>query len=203
MEGHITFSKQDIFCNLEGTIPEARSEDTEFHKKALLPHPPLPILEVQIPTPQTQWADDTILVSLECTPNNEALPAEPTTSPAETNADNTLPGSAETSSRGNTMIPLANINTDTPIGQWTNQATSPAEAEGQVVPTTRLVDKLAGPPTPSYQVGEEKECMLTDHFHRKVELGGHPNYPQRHCDCLSCESGFWKLPHGSCPLGTP
>ena len=57
-------------------------------------------------------------------------------------------------------MPLARINTDTPKDLVTIWATSPAKAESQVVPTTRLVDKLGSPPMPSDQVGEEKQCVL-------------------------------------------
>ena len=52
MEGCITFSKQDVFCSLGDAVPEARSQDTEAHQKALLPHPTLPILELWNPSLQ-------------------------------------------------------------------------------------------------------------------------------------------------------
>ena len=54
----------------------------------------------------------------------------------------------------------AAIDTDTPKDLVTVWATSPAEAESQVVPTTRLVEKLAGLPMLSDQVGGEKQCIL-------------------------------------------
>ena len=162
VERHVTFSKQDIFCNLGGTIPETRSKDTEVPQEgAVAPTATADIGSADPYPAETQGADDAILVSPECTPNNDALPAEPTTSPAETNAENTLPGSAETSLRGNTMILLAEVNTDTLKGLLTNWANSPAEAEGWVGPKTGMVDKLVSSPTPSHQVGEETQCVLT------------------------------------------
>ena len=57
-------------------------------------------------------------------------------------------------------MPLAEINTDTPKDLATIWVASPAEAEGWVVLTTGLVDKLAGPPTPTAQIGGEKHCVL-------------------------------------------
>ena len=97
-----------------------------------------------------------MLVSPGCTPNDKSPPAEPTTSPSEIN----LPGSAEISPRGSTMMPLAKIDTDTLKDLATIQAASPVKVESQIVPTTRLVDKLASPPIPSDQVGGEKQCVL-------------------------------------------
>ena len=47
VEGHITFSKQDVFQNLGSTTAEARSWDMGSHKGTLSPHPPLPMLETQ------------------------------------------------------------------------------------------------------------------------------------------------------------
>ena len=57
-------------------------------------------------------------------------------------------------------MPPAEINTDTPKDLVTAQATSPAEVESWVVPTTGLVDKLASSPMPPNQVGGEKQCVL-------------------------------------------
>ena len=59
------------------------------------------------------------------------------------------------------MMPSAKVDTDTPKDLATIRAASSAEAESQVVPTTRLVDKLTSPTTPSEQVGGEKQCVLT------------------------------------------
>ena len=39
VEGHFTFSKQDIFCNLEGTVSEARSKDTEVPQEGAIAPP--------------------------------------------------------------------------------------------------------------------------------------------------------------------
>ena len=58
-------------------------------------------------------------------------------------------------------MPLAKINTDTPKDMVIIWATSPAKVESQVVPTTRSVDKLTGPPMPSDQVEGKKQCILT------------------------------------------
>ena len=157
MEGNFTFSKQDILCNLRGTVPEARSKDTEVLQEGTIALPTTATIGGVEPCPaKTHRADDTILASPRCTPNDEFPPAEPTTLPAEIN----LPWSADISLRGNTMMPSAKIDTDTPNDLATVQATSPAEAESWVVPTTGLVEKLTGPPTPSDLVGGEKECVL-------------------------------------------
>ena len=157
MEGHFTFSKQDIFCNLGETVPEARSKDTEAPQEGTIASPTIAAIGgVEPCTAKTQGADVTILALSGCTPNDETLPVEPTTSTAEIN----LPGSAEISPRDSIKMPLAKIDTDTPKDLATTWAASPAEAESWVVPTTRLVDKLAGPPTPPNQVGGEKQCML-------------------------------------------
>ena len=152
VEGYFTFSKWDILCNLEGTIPEARSKDPEVPQECTIAQlTTTNIRGVESHPATTQESDDTILVTLGCTPDDEAPPAEPTTSS----------GSAKTSPRGNTMIPLAEVDTDTPKDLTTIQAASPAKAENWVVPTMGSVDKLAGPPTPSNHIGEEKQCMLT------------------------------------------
>ena len=157
VEGHFTFSKQDIFCNLGGTVPEARSKDTEAPQEGGIAPPTTAIIGGVEPCPaKTQGTDDTILASPGCTPNDESPPAEPTTLPAEIN----LPGSAEISPRGSTMMPPAEIDTETPKDLATIWVTSPAKAESWVVSTTGLVDKLAGPPMPSDQVGGEKQCVL-------------------------------------------
>ena len=158
VEGYFTFSKQDIFHNLGGTVPEARSKDTEAPQEgAIAPPTTIPIGSVEPCTTKSHGADDTILASLGCTPNDEFPPAKPTPSLAEIN----LPQSAEISPRGSTKMSLAKINTDTPKDLVTIRAASPAKAESQVVPTSRLVDKLASPPTPSDQVGGEKQCILS------------------------------------------
>ena len=158
MEGHFTFSKQDIFCNLGGTVPEARRKDMEEAPQegtVALPTTAA-IWSVEPCHAKTQGADDTILASPGCTPNHESPPAEPTTLPAEIN----LPGSAEISVRGNTIMPLTEIDTDTPKDLATIWAASPAKVQSWVVPTTGSVNKLAGPPMPSDQVGGEKQCIL-------------------------------------------
>ena len=158
VEGHVTFSMLDIFHNLEGTVPEDRSKDMEAPQEGAIAQPTTAAIGGVEPHPaKTQGTDDTILASLGCTPNDESPPAEPTTSPAEIN----LPGSAEISPKGNIMMPWAEIDTDTPKDMATIWTASPAEAESWVVPTTGSVDKLAGPPTPSDQVGGGKQCMLT------------------------------------------
>ena len=110
-EGHFTFSKQNILCNLGGTVPEARSQDMEALQEGAIAPPTNTTIGGVEPCPtKTQGADNIILASPRCTPNNESPPAEPTTPPAEIN----LPGSAEISPRGSTIMSLARIDTDTP-----------------------------------------------------------------------------------------
>ena len=157
VEGHFTSNKQDIFCNLGGTVPEARSKDMEALQEDVVALPTTtPIGNVEPCTAKTQGADDTILAWPGCTPYKESPPAEPTTSLAEIK----IPGSAEISPRDSTKMSSAKINTDTPKDLVTIQAASPAKAESWVVPTTRSVDKLTSPPMPSDQVGGEKQCVL-------------------------------------------
>ena len=82
VEGHVAFSKQDILCNLEGTIPEARSKNLEVPQEGTIaPLTTTNIGGVESCPATTQGADDTILVTQGCTPNDEIPPAEPTTSP--------------------------------------------------------------------------------------------------------------------------
>ena len=101
---YFIFSKQDIFCNLGGTVPEARSKDMEAPQEGTIALPTTAAIGGVEPCPaKTQRADDTILASPGCTPDNQSPPAEPTTLPAQIN----LPGSAEISQRGSTMMPLA------------------------------------------------------------------------------------------------
>ena len=59
------------------------------------------------------------------------------------------------------MVLLTKSDADTPQDQPTGLATSPTKVETQVVPTTGLVVKLAGPLTPSNQAEEERQCVLT------------------------------------------
>ena len=152
VEGHITFLKQDIFHNLGGTTPEVRSGDAEIPQEGAIAPPTTADVGGMEPHPTaTQGADDTILVSPRCTPKDKAPPAEPTTSSAEANAKDTLPGSAETPPGDNTMVPLAEVNTKTLKDLLTDQTTSPAKAESQVLPTTG-----------SYQAEEERQCVLTE-----------------------------------------
>ena len=153
VEGHFIFSKQDIFCNLEGTVPEARSKDAEAPQEGTIALLATAAIGGVEPCPtKTQRAGDNISVSPGCTPNDESPPSEPTTLPAEIN----LPGSVKISLRGSTMMPSAEIDTDTSNDLATSWAASPAKVESWVVPTTRSVDKLAGPATPSDHVGGEK-----------------------------------------------
>ena len=157
VEGHFTFSKQDVLLNLGNTVPEARSQDTEAPQEGAIAPPTTATVGSVEPCPtKTQGSNDTIPTSPGCTPNDEFPPAEPTTPPAEIN----LPGSAEISPMGSTIMPSARMNTDTPKNLATIWAASPAEAESKVVPITRLVDWLGSPPMPSNQVGGEKQCLL-------------------------------------------
>ena len=52
MEGNFTFRKQDIFCNLEGTVPEARSKDTEALQEGAVALPTATAIGVWSPAPQ-------------------------------------------------------------------------------------------------------------------------------------------------------
>ena len=144
---HVTFSKQDIFHNLGGTVPEARSKDMEAPQ----------VGTIALPTTTTIGGVEPSLQKPRMHPNDESSPAEPTTLPANIN----LPGSAEISPRGNIMMPSAKVNTDTPKDLATVRATSPAEAESWVVPATRLADKLTSPTTPFLRGRRGKQCVLT------------------------------------------
>ena len=97
MEGHFTFSKQDVLHNLGGTVPEASSKDTEAPQEGAIAPPTTTTIGGVEPCPaKTQEANDIILASPGCTHDNESPPAEPTTSPAGI----ILHGSAEISLRG-------------------------------------------------------------------------------------------------------
>ena len=76
VEGHFTFSKQDIFCNLGGTVPEARSKDMEASQEGTVALPTTTAVGgVEPCTAKTQGADDTILAAPGCTPSDESPPA--------------------------------------------------------------------------------------------------------------------------------
>ena len=79
-----------------------------------------------------------------------------TTSSTETNP----PVSLEVLPKGEVTVQVVEANTDAPGDLMTPWATSPAMAENQVVLTTGPGDKLAVSPTPSDQVGGEKQCIL-------------------------------------------
>ena len=196
MDGHFTFSKQDVPLNLGSTVPEARSQDMEAPQEGAVAPPTMTTVGTVEPCPtKTQGTDDIILMSSGCTPNDESPPAEPTTLPAEIN----LPGSAEVSLRGSTIMPSARIDTDTLKDLVTVQAASPAKAESWVVPTTASVDQLGGPLMPSDQVGGEKQCILMMTTSVGRQLGGHQSYLQEHHDCLSWGVAF-RNPHMAASL---
>ena len=93
MEGHVTFSKWDVFHGLEEAVPEAGRQDTVAPLEGAIAPPTTANIGGVEPHPATtHWTDNTTLASLGCTPNDEAPLAEPTTSHAETN----LPVSVET-----------------------------------------------------------------------------------------------------------
>ena len=59
------------------------------------------------------------------------------------------------------MVLLTKSDVETPKDMPTGWATSPPKVETQVVPTIRLVVKLASPLTWSNQAEEERWCLLT------------------------------------------
>ena len=109
---------------------------------------------------EAQGIYNTTPSSFRCPPKEEIPPAEPTTSTAEVDIKDTLPGTAEAPPGGDTMILSTKSDAETPKDPLTSQATSPTEVETQVVCTTRLLVKLAGLLTPSNQAEEERWCVL-------------------------------------------
>ena len=152
VEGHITFSKQDVFQNLWSTTPEDRSWDTGILQgDPIIPSTTTDVRDMEPSPMEAQGADNTTSLSPGCPPKGETPPAEPPTLPAEADVKDTLPGSAETPAGEDTMVLLAEADTETLKDLPTNWTTSPAKVEAQVVTTTRLVVKLASPLTPSDQ----------------------------------------------------
>ena len=156
-EGHVAFSKWDIFYGLEKAIPEAGGQDTEASPEGTTILPTTSEIEGVEPCPATtHGTDNTILASPGCTPNDGAPLAKPTTSSVETN----LPASAEVLPIDEVMVPATEIDTDAPRDLMNPWAASPAMAENWIIPTTGLGGKLVSP-TPSDQVRGEKPCILT------------------------------------------
>ena len=95
---HAAFSKWDVLCSLEDTIPEARSQNTEGSPEDAITLPPTTNIGGVEPQPiTTQGTDNTIL-------------AELATSPAETNP----PVATEVLPKNGVMVPVTEMDNDTP-----------------------------------------------------------------------------------------
>ena len=161
VEGHVTFSKHDIFKNLRSTTLEARSWDMGILQGDPITPPSTTDAGDMEPSPiDAQGADNTTSLSPRCPPKDETPPTEPTILPVEADVQDNLPGSAETPPGEDTMVLLPEADTETLKDLLTNGATSPAEVETWVVPATGSVVKLADSPIPSDQVEEERWCVL-------------------------------------------
>ena len=87
---HFAFSKWDVLCGLEDTIPEARSQNTKASPEDAITLPATANIEGVEPQPvTTQGTDDTV-------------PAEPTTLSAETNP----PAAAEVLPKEELAVPV-------------------------------------------------------------------------------------------------
>ena len=113
VEGQVTFSKQDIFQNLGGTIPETRSRDMEIPQVDSIALPTTADIGDTEPSPtETRGADDTISLLPRCPPKDKTKdrqtpPVGSTTLPTKADAKGTQPGPTETSPGDDTMVPLA------------------------------------------------------------------------------------------------
>ena len=109
---------------------------------------------------EVQGVHNTTPSSFGYPPEEEAPPSGPITSPTEDDVKHTLPGPAETLLGSDAMVLLMESDVKIQKDLPTNWAISPIKVETQVVPTTRLVVKLAGPLAPSDQADEERRCVL-------------------------------------------
>ena len=162
VEGHITFSKQDVFQNLGSTTPEAKSWDMGIPQGDPITLPTTAnVGDTESSSMEAHGADNTTPSSPRCPPKDETPLAEPTTLPAEVDVKDTLPNPAEPPPGGDTMVLLTKSDTKTPKDLPTIWDTSHVEVETQIAPTTSLVVKLAGPLTLSDQAEEGRWCVLT------------------------------------------
>ena len=156
VEGHITFSKQDVFQNLGSTTPEVESQNMGIPQGDPITLPTIANVRDTEPSPtEVEGTDNTTPSSPRCPPKGETPLAEPATSPAKADVKDTLPSPAETPHGEDTMVLLAGADINTPKDLPT------AKVETQVVLTTRLVVELTGPLTPSNQAEEDRWCVLT------------------------------------------
>ena len=162
VDGHVTFSKHDVFQNLGSTTLEAKSWVTGIPQGDPTTLPTTTNVGDKEPSPtEAQGADNTTSSSLRCPSKDETPLAETTTSHAKADVTDTLPSPAETPPREDTMVLLAKADTETLKDLPTIGATSPAAVETQVVPTIRLVVELAAPsPFLTRQKKKDGGCWL-------------------------------------------
>ena len=128
---HAAFSKQDVFCGLEDTIPEAKSQNTKALPEDAITLPTTAHIEGVEPQPMTtQGTDSTVL-------------AKPATLSPKTN----LPAAAEVL-KNEVMVPVTEMDNDASKDLINPCAASPAVAENWIIPTTWPGDKPVSP-TPS------------------------------------------------------
>ena len=96
VEGLVTFSKQDVFQNLESTTPEAISWDMGIPQGDPITLPTTAnVGDIRSSSMEAQGADNTTPSPSGCPPKDETPLAEPTTLPAKVDVTDTLPDLAE------------------------------------------------------------------------------------------------------------
>ena len=86
IEGHITFSKQDVFSHLKDTIPKAGSQNAGASPEGAITLPASSDIGGVEPLPAiTHGTDNAILALPECTSYDGAPPAEAATPSTKTN----------------------------------------------------------------------------------------------------------------------
>ena len=195
---YTTFSEHDVFKDLGNAIPEAEDRDTGTPPADSTTSPTMTdIGDMWLSPMETQLADDTTSPSpgyqSEAKIEDRGTPpVDSTTSPAMADTKVTQPSPVETPLADYTTVPLAKPNTETDKDLLTAQAASPAKLENQVVPTARLVDKLASPPTQAgcmVKARQEYPQWIKVHSSQKAAaVGGAPyksGEPGWHYNCSS------------------
>ena len=190
--GHVTLGKQDIFWNLGSITPKAVSWDTVIPQGDPITLPnTADVRDMESSSTEAWQAHNTTPHHSDIHLRRGPQPAAPITLSAKVDVEHTLPGPAVTALERDAMVLPTKSDVEIPKDLPTSWATSPIEVETQVVPTTRLVVKLASPLTPSNQAEEERWVHVgCDCFYGEAEFGNHQSYPWRHGDCLTWESGI-------------
>ena len=116
-EGHVTFSKQDVFQNLGSTTPEVESQDMGISQGDPITLPTTAnVRDMKPSSTEAQGTDNTTSSSPRCPPKGETPLAEHATLPAKADVKDTLPSPAETPPGEDTMVLLAGPDIQSPEG---------------------------------------------------------------------------------------